>query len=76
VSKSIKEPTRLKMKEKSTSMKEDCHSLLLLAEYEEKRMRILLQAVRFPTIFKGYLPRHGLIKRNRSTSSWPRKMQN
>lgn len=34
--------------EKITLMQEDCRSLLLLAEYEEKRMRVLIQAVCSP----------------------------
>jgi hypothetical protein len=35
------------MKEKRILMREECRSLLLLAEYEEKRMKILIQAVCF-----------------------------
>ncbi|PMD28482.1 hypothetical protein NA56DRAFT_15504 [Hyaloscypha hepaticicola] len=33
------------MKEKRLLMREECRSLLLLADYEEKRMKILIQAV-------------------------------
>jgi hypothetical protein len=33
------------MKEKRILMREECRSLLLLADYEEKRMKILIQAV-------------------------------
>jgi hypothetical protein len=36
-----------KMKETTAIMKDRCRSLLLLAEYEEKRMKILIQAVYF-----------------------------
>lgn len=35
------------MKEKRILMREECRSLLLLADYEEKRMKILIQAVCF-----------------------------
>ena len=45
--KGIEEVTCQSMKETTGIMKDDCHSLLLLAEYEEKRMRILIQAVCF-----------------------------
>ena len=44
----VGEPICHAMKERTTLMKEDCRSLLLLAEYEEKRMKILIQAVCFP----------------------------
>lgn len=43
----IKEVSCQEIKKEMALMKEECHSLLLLAEYEEKRMRILIQAVRF-----------------------------
>jgi hypothetical protein len=42
----IEEAACLWMKGKTTSMKEDCRSLILLAEYEEKQMKAGLQAVR------------------------------
>jgi hypothetical protein len=44
----VGEPICHAMKEKTTLMKEDCRSLFLLAEYEEKRVKILIQAVCFP----------------------------
>jgi hypothetical protein len=46
--KGTEEMTCQSMKETTAIMKDDCHSLLLLAEYEEKRMKILIQAVCFP----------------------------
>ena len=44
----VGEPICHAMKEKTILMKEDCRLLLLLAEYEEKRMKILIQAVCSP----------------------------
>ncbi|KAH8772028.1 hypothetical protein F5882DRAFT_506105 [Hyaloscypha sp. PMI_1271] len=41
----VGEPICHAMKEKTILMKEDCRLLLLLAEYEEKRMKVLIQAV-------------------------------
>lgn len=43
----IEEEAGQAMKEKRIHMREECLSLLLLANYEEKRMRILIQAVCF-----------------------------
>ena len=61
---------RTTMKEKTRLMREDCRSLVLLAQYEEKRVRNLIQAVCFPSYLKGLQPT-GL---NRSISSRHRKM--
>lgn len=44
----VGEPICHAMKEKTILMKEDCRLLLLLAEYEEKRIKVLIQAVCFP----------------------------
>lgn len=56
--KGIENVTCVGMKEKTTWLKDSCRSLLLLADYEDKRTKTLIQVVCYPD--KISLPREKL----------------